>query len=263
MTVAPRPLADVLAHITLDRLNEDAALLTRTDRKYIVSNDVLDLLLSSNRSTLAMLDIDGQREFSYESVYFDTADLRLYRDAATSRRVRFKVRTRIYRDTGTAMLEVKAKNGRGQTVKSRLDYCADDQHRLTDEALAFIDELAGHPGLAVSLQPVLTTTYRRTTLVDLTPGSRYTVDRGLECTDADGTSIALDEVIIETKSDGRPSVLDRWFWQHGVRPTRISKYCTALAALRPDLPANKWHRTLARHFHGSPATSSDVRNRPQ
>jgi hypothetical protein len=44
-------------------------------------------------------------------------------------------------------------------------------------------------------------------------------------------------------------MLDRWLWQSGVRPVRISKYCTALAAMRPELPANKWHRTLARHFH--------------
>ena len=83
----------------------------------------------------------------------------------------------------------------------------------------------------------------------MTPGARYTVDRGLECTEPGGTAIGLDEVIIETKSDGPPSPIDRWLWKHGVRPVRISKYCTALAAMRPELPANKWHRTLARHFH--------------
>ncbi len=129
MTDSLAPLPDVVEHITLERLNEHAELLTRTDRKYIVDDDVLDRLLTSNRHRLAMLDIAGRREFGYESVYFDTADLRLYRDAATSRRCRFKVRIRVYRDTGVAVLEVKAKDGRGQTTKSRLEYDVGDRHR--------------------------------------------------------------------------------------------------------------------------------------
>jgi VTC domain len=242
-------LADVARHLSLEDLNEHVELLTRTDRKYIVDPDLLGRLLASNVDRLAVLDIDGRREFGYESVYFDTADLRLYRDAATSRRIRFKVRTRLYRDAGIVVLEVKAKDGRGQTIKSRLDYAIEDRHRLTVVAREFVDELAACPGIAATLEPVLTTRYLRATLVDLTHGSRFTVDRGLVCTAPGGTSIGLDEMIIETKSEGATSPIDRWLWQQGVRPVRISKYCTALAAMRPELPANKWHRTLARHFH--------------
>jgi len=248
MTGSLAPLPDVLEHITLERLNEHAELLTRTDRKYIVDDDMLQRLLAANGDRLAMLDIAGRREFAYESVYFDTSDLRLYRDAATSRRCRFKVRIRIYRDTDIAVLEVKAKDGRGQTTKSRLAYDSDDRHRLTDVGCEFIDQLAGTAGISATLQPSLTTRYQRSTLVDQTPGARYTVDRGLVCTEPSGTSVGLDDVIIETKSSGSASTLDRWLWEHGVRPVRISKYCTALAAMRPELPANKWHRTLARHF---------------
>ena len=37
-------------------------------------------------------------------------------------------------------------------------------------------------------------------------------------------------------------------WEGGVRPVKISKYGTAMAAMH-DLPANKWHRTLDRYFH--------------
>ena len=36
-------------------------------------------------------------------------------------------------------------------------------------------------------------------------------------------------------------------WEGGVRPVKISKYGTAMAAMH-DLPANKWHRTLRRYF---------------
>jgi hypothetical protein len=243
------PLPDVARQLTLEQLNEHAELLTRTDRKYIVETGVLARLLAANADQLAVLDIDGRREFGYESVYFDTSDLRLYRDAATSRRIRFKVRTRLYRDADVAVLEVKAKDGRGQTIKSRLDYCVEDRHHLTRAAQEFVDELARCPGIGATLQPVLTTQYLRSTFVDMTPGARYTIDRGLVCTEPAGTAIGLDEAIIETKSGGATSAIDRWLWKQGVRPVRISKYCTALAAMRPELPANKWHRTLARHFH--------------
>ena len=74
------------------------------------------------------------------------------------------------------------------------------------------------------------------------------MDQDLVCSEPDGGSVSIDRVIVETKSDGSPSPLDRWLWNHGIRPVRISKYCTALAVLPPDLPTKKWHRTLVRHF---------------
>jgi hypothetical protein len=52
------------------------------------------------------------------------------------------------------------------------------------------------------------------------------------------------KVIMETKSGSAAGPLDRHLWAHGVRPCRISKFATGLAALNPQLPANRWHRTL-------------------
>ena len=64
----------------------------------------------------------------------------------------------------------------------------------------------------------------------------------------DGTEVACpDLVIIETKSGATPSVVDHLLWEGGVRPVKISKYGTAMAAMH-DLPANKWNRTLRRYF---------------
>lgn len=249
MTTSPSLTSDQLRPISLDELNTLAELHTRTDRKYVIDDSTLDRLIVTQHDDMAVLEIDGQREFTYESVYFDTADLALYRAAATGRRRRFKVRTRVYVDSGLTMLEVKLKNGRGQTVKHRMDYDLADRARITDAGAAFVDDLVGKPGTAVTLAPLLTTHYMRTTLVDLSLGTRATIDRDLVCTDADGGSVSLDRVIIETKSNGSASLLDRWLWREGIRPTKISKFCTALAAMRPDLPANKWHRTLGRHFH--------------
>ena len=55
-------------------------------------------------------------------------------------------------------------------------------------------------------------------------------------------------MVVETKS-AAASPMDRLLWSRGVRPTRISKYATGLAALDPALPHNRWSRTLRRHFY--------------
>jgi hypothetical protein len=68
------------------------------------------------------------------------------------------------------------------------------------------------------------------------------------CTGSDGASVSLDKIIVETKSEGIASPTDRWLWSQGARPVKISKCCTSLAAMHPELPSNKWHRTLTRYF---------------
>ncbi|NNF88923.1 MAG: molecular chaperone, partial [Acidimicrobiia bacterium] len=65
------PLED-LPSVGLADLNNEAALLTRKDRKYLVPLEVARVLLAQDG--LLVLEIDGRRSFRYESVYFDTPD---------------------------------------------------------------------------------------------------------------------------------------------------------------------------------------------
>ena len=57
-----------------------------------------------------------------------------------------------------------------------------------------------------------------------------------------------DLAIVETKSAGAASEVDRLLWRAGHRPVRISKYGAGMAALHPDLPRLKWHRVLDTHL---------------
>ena len=237
-----------LRTVSLDELNRSADLLTRTDRKYVIDHDDLHALLADHADRLVSLEIDGRRSFWYRSLYFDTPDVALHRAAATDRRHRVKVRTRVYDDTGTAMLEVKAKDGRGRTVKHRQPHDLDRVMELGTDGGEFVDDVTRTPGLAASLVPTLETRYRRATVLDPGTDTRATIDVDLVCTHVDGRSVAFDKVIVETKSDLTPGPIDRWMWRHGHRPEPISKYCTALALLDPTLPGNKWHRTITRHF---------------
>ncbi|WP_331461770.1 MULTISPECIES: hypothetical protein [unclassified Arthrobacter] len=63
------------------------------------------------------------------------------------------------------------------------------------------------------------------------------------------------KVVVETKSGSAAGALDRHLWAHGVRPSRISKFATGLAALCPGLPSNRWHRTLMRDLTLRPASA--------
>ncbi len=238
--------------ITLDGANEIAELQTRVDRKYVLDAATLGALLGALPSTAVALEVDGERSCRYRSTYFDTDDLALYRAAVQGRRVRYKVRSRRYGDTGPCFLEVKAKGRRGANVKSRISYDRDRHDTITTDGQAFIQQITGDRGLDADLQPVLTTEYARSTIIDPATQTRLTFDRHLRCSAGPDGDAVLDAIVVETKSAQAPSPADHWLWKHQIRPTKISKFCTGLAAIRPDLAGNKWHRVVARHWHREP-----------
>ena len=244
-----------LAPISLPEVLAAAELQSRVDRKYLVSpTELTELLDASDR--LQVLEIDGLRDFRYESVYFDTPDLMAYHLAATRRRHRFKVRTRTYVDSGDCVLEVKTPGGRGQTVKERMPYRLEDREQLDAPATAFVAERIGPAYDVAALSPVLRTDYTRLTLVDAAAGTRVTCDAGLVCATPDGRAASMEhQVLVEVKSIGSATAVDRVLWSMACRPVSISKYCVGLAAVHPDLPANRWNRTLRRHFDWQPLHS--------
>ena len=127
MTGAVAPLRP----ISLAEVLDEAALQVRVDRKYLVPVGAFITMTNRLSDRFAVLDIDGRRSFSYESVYFDSPDHRLYRQHVQRRRRRYKVRTRAYLDSGECTFEVKLKGGRSETVKSRMPYGLGDRGRLT------------------------------------------------------------------------------------------------------------------------------------
>ena len=246
------PIGD-LPTIDLPELLERAALQDRVDRKYLLPIGEMHLLVKALRDDARVLQIDGRRDFAYESVYFDTPDLVCYLQAARRRRRRFKVRTRTYVDAAECYLEVKTRDHRGHTVKYRQTHDAGLPTILTPDGKDFTDLIVTTTNAAgqgyLDLSPTLITDYRRRTLFIPSSNSRLTIDTDLRWTLDSGATVALPGMsIIETKTASRPSAADRLLWRTGRRPTLISKYGTGLAALRPDLPAAKWNRILRRHF---------------
>ncbi|GIM62464.1 VTC domain-containing protein [Planomonospora venezuelensis] len=245
---------DHLPAVTLAELNDRAELLTRTDRKYVIATEDLDAVITwlypTGMAGLRVLEIDGRRSSRYESTYLDTVGLDSWSAAAHPRRRRWKVRTRVYADTGERWLEVKTRGLRGTTVKERLPHDAPD---VSGPAAAWVRDRLGaahvHDVDTAGLVATLHTSYRRTTLLLPGDAGRATVDRDLRWVSGHGTAEVHDVLVVETKS-GTPSPgpLDRRLWELGHRPVRISKYGTGLALLTPDLPRNRWHRVTSRHL---------------
>lgn len=239
--------------ISLTGMVEQAELLTRVDRKYLIPADRIELLLDALGAGARVLDIDGERRLRYESVYFDTPELLSYHMAAHPRRRRFKLRTRSYLDTGTAYLEIKTRGARGTTVKERSEYEVDARAGLTPQARIEVadafDTIGVAPQRAWELRATLVTRYRRATLLQPGGGARATIDTELSWIEPDGTGFLLPgRAIVETKSGGQASPLDRALWRAGHRPVAVSKYATGMAALHRELPANRWARLLRGPF---------------
>jgi hypothetical protein len=244
---------DLFAPIDLASVVDAASLQTRVDSKYLLTPEAYGRF----RDRLARigdwrcLEIDGRRRFNYESIYFDTPELLTYRQHRQGRRLRFKVRSRTYADSGECAFEVKLKGARADTVKERMDYRAADAGRLAPDAADFLAAtLREAYGMAVPLgmAPRVRTDYRRHTLVDLNAATRITCDEELRVSGATGTAAARPLCLVEIKSAQAGGPVDRMLWQSGARPVSVSKYCLAAAALYPWLGASPWTRAFRECF---------------
>lgn len=258
----PTRALTTLPDVTLRELDEAAALQHRRDHKYVLT-PAQGAALTRELAGVGgrrVLEIDGRRTFRYESTYFDTDHLELYRAAVQGRRQRAKVRIRRYVDTGSTFLEVKLRDKRGMQQKHRMAI-ERPALRLDVDMRRFVDSLVGPilgVGFAKTLRPTSITRYRRTTILHDASATRATFDTDLVCFDIrprepgkSSPAMSLDAIILESKSGSGNADLDRMLWGRGLRPVKISKYCTGLAALDPELPSNRWNRTLRDHFGAS------------
>lgn len=237
-----------LPAISLEELQSRAELLTRVDRKYLLRPAQAEAVLDRLDAGCRVLEIDGRRSFGYASTYFDTPDRESFHATATGRRRRWKVRTRTYLDSGQRWLEIKTQGLRGRTLKERIPVQPDHGDELAEEVVTLIEQrlravrAIDRPWRA---RPTLHTAYDRCTVLLADGTSRATIDTRLRWSLPDGTHLdPKDLVILETKSPGSATALDRLLWGTGHRPARISKFGTGLALLDPTLPANRWHRHL-------------------
>jgi hypothetical protein len=231
---------EALAPISLDDLDERSALRRRVDTKYVVPGGRLGDLIDRAADSYAVLEIDGHRRFGYESVYFDTPDLRCFHDHVDGVRPRFKARTRLYNETGACFFEVKVRL-EDDLSKRQLPYDRGDHGSMTEEARSFLGEslreLAGERP-PDDLAPTLSTGYERITLGAEEGGERVTIDLSVELRTMDDRSVRLrdDLTLVETKSSEGGGRVDELLRAEGCEPISISKYRLGVGLLLADDP---------------------------
>src|SRR5699024_8311495 len=142
------------------------------------------------------------------------------------------------------MFEMKTKGRHGGTVKHRCPQPIEDARQLTTQNLEFAAQVLakGYAQDNQALALVLHKYYVRATLVNSTDGERVTSDVELRYSDTAAKVQGPDMVVVETKTGNGRGVSDQALSDLGIRPVSMSKYCLGVAALNPELPANKWSR---------------------
>ncbi|HEY9087215.1 MAG TPA: polyphosphate polymerase domain-containing protein [Anaerolineaceae bacterium] len=215
---------------------DSVALLSRMDTKYILSTSQLLAALRNLRQQYRILTINGRRAHHYRTLYFDTPDFTLYHDHVTGRARKVKVREREYADTGIAYLEIKSKDVKERTDKSRLPVAAQTE-RLDDQMRRFV---GGFLPEGEQLEPKLWNIFRRITLVSYAQMERLTIDvdlvfdDGQRCLTLDGIAIAE----VKRGSLSRGSAFAAEMRRLGVRETGFSKYCFGVSQLSDCVKKN-------------------------
>lgn len=227
---------EALRPVTLTEM-DSVKLMNRIDSKYLTTEAVLLRILSAAAAAgYRVLVTESMRISPYDSVYFDTAGLKMFYDHHNGRLVRQKVRTRSYVNSGTTFLEIKRKNNKGRTKKKRIGIPVTQMMDFSGNPEA-CEYLAGHSWFrAEDLSPAVETLFHRITLVNPDFTERLTIDTRLCFKNfRTGKETSLqDAVIIELKQDGRAeSRMKSILLDLRVKPVRVSKYCIALTLTDP------------------------------
>jgi len=231
-----------LSPISLDEI-QDVALLRRFDTKMVLREDQLTRILAQLSAAYDVLEIAGQRIHRYTTLYFDTPALTFYHQHHNGQRSRYKVRIRTYEDSGLAFLEVKCKTNQDITSKERLRVL-EPTASLDAEGREFLDAILPLP--ADTLLPVLGNAFRRVTLVSKHRAERLTIDIGMSFR-LGRSGIVLPSIAVVEIKQAAYSLCSEFIGEArklGLRTTSISKYCTGIALLAPQVKHNAFKPQL-------------------
>ena len=236
--------------ISLDEM-EGVKLMNRTDTKFLLPRRHVFSLLDKLQEDYRILEVAGLRLCGYETLYFDTPDLRCYHDHQRGRSNRYKIRQRRYVESDLLFTEVKRKTNKGRTVKERIQNGAvsslkirqASSPRMDAESRDFVESRTN--GAPLDLRPVLWVGYHRITLVGRFTPERITLDLDLTFGDGQRQRDYGELAIAEVKQDARQSsaFLDL-MKQQGVRSGSISKYCLGLVSLDAAIKHNRFKSQL-------------------
>lgn len=218
-------------------------LMNRVDTKYVLSKDLLPAILEKITKDYFILEIDSERIFQYNSLYYDTDNNYMYLAHHNGKLNRYKIRFRQYLASDLCFLEIKYKFKGNRTIKHRTKI-EEIETDLSERSMAFIDKYT--PFINSKLEPKIYTNFSRMTLVSKEFTERVTIDLDLHFR-YNGHTMQLDNtVIIELKRDGnaRTSPIIDALNYFRVFPQGFSKYCIGRALVENNLKHNNFKERI-------------------
>ena len=227
--------------ITLQEM-DGVKLMDRTDTKFTFNINELPVILKEAKNHYRILDVEGNRISRYKTLYFDTQNFALYNQHHCGKLNRYKIRHRTYVESNLGFLEVKFKNNKGRTLKTRIkevsvpDLSSGKSFDFLKKTLPF-DPLI--------LLPKIWINYSRITLVNKVSAERLTLDLNLEF-ERDGKTELLNQLVIaEVKQDSKIASPFVAIMRHKhIRQGSISKYCFGIASSYKEVKQNNFKRKL-------------------
>lgn len=223
---------------------KNAELMDRVDTKYLIPINIFEDVLAHLTPYYTALEIQGKRTFVYHNTYFDTPSLDFYHEHHQGKLNRYKVRHRQYVASNKGFLEVKLKNNKGRTIKTRIESrlaCIDgdlEKNFLNSINKKFNDLRVSQWG-----------SYERIALANEACGERLTLDMNVRFKSVydEGEVRFSDFVVAELKqnkhSANSPFVDE--MSRLGIRPSKFSKYCIGCSLVMPKLKSNRFKPVLA------------------
>ncbi|WP_406683095.1 polyphosphate polymerase domain-containing protein [Seonamhaeicola sp. MEBiC1930] len=221
---------------------DSVSLMKRTDTKFIIDEKDLIAVLKNIKDKYRILEIEGNRVLTYSSLYFDTPTKKFYHDHHNRKINRTKVRMRKYVESDLCFLEIKQKDGRGKTTKSRIPI-DDFETELSDNSIEFIKNTTQE---SFDLEPIIWNEFNRITLVNIEGKERITIDLNLSFKINDAFKAYNNLVIIEVKQERftRTSPVVKQLKLIQINPYKISKYCIGMISVYNDLKYNRFKSKL-------------------
>lgn len=227
--------------ITLEEMDR-VKLMDRTDLKFNFNISRLPELLEAVKDHYRVLEVSGTRMSRYETLYYDTPSYDLFRQHHNGKTNRYKIRLRRYVESDLNFFEIKYKNNKGRTQKSRVKK-KDLNTTISDSAEKFFHEKTGMQ--AGEVEPKLWVNYTRVTLVNRFEEERLTIDLDLEVK-KDNERTGFDGLVIVEAKQAKPTDTPfvKLLKQMHIRQGGTSKYCIAVSKLVPDIKKNNFKEAL-------------------
>lgn len=232
-----KKIADQFKGISLDDTSTKVALLERIDSKYILTNEMLPSILRACQEEYQILEVNQNRLCKYETIYYDTTALDYYHAHHAGHLNRIKIRIRKYIDSDTRYLEVKHKNNKGLTRKTRKPLMYDEIDcllRLKDPEFMNISSM-----IKENIQESVQIDYTRITMVNIHTKERVTIDIDLSFKNKTTERELKNYVVAEVKQyKSKPSFFKSLMKKESIREGTMSKYCLGITQLYSKVKKN-------------------------